>query len=130
MSDWNTYQQQTMRRIEEKLDRILAMLSTTAKVKVKQTDEEWLADLKRQYHWVQWDNELVKMQAWLANNKGRQMTRPFILNWLNKIPAPVQVSVKVNHPVYNRPVVPRVQGEKPPQEVIEKLGLKNWGRMP
>jgi hypothetical protein len=120
-------------RIEQKLDRLLALLQKQHKV--KQTDEEWLADTKQAYHWVDWPTELTKMQTWLAlpKNKGRKMTRDFILNWINKIPAPVQVKVPVTvPPVYTKQVPERAKGVPPPPDVAEKLSRllgSQWGRM-
>jgi hypothetical protein len=122
-----------LNRIEQKLDRLLALLQKQHKV--KQTDEEWLADTKQAYHWVDWPTELTKMQTWLAlpKNKRRTMTRDFITNWINKIPAPVQVKVPVTVPVpYTKQVPERAKGVPPPPDVAEKLSRllgSQWGRM-
>ena len=42
------------------------------------------------------DNELHKMDAWLSlpKNRGRQKTPQFVLNWLNKVEAPVKATPK------------------------------------
>jgi hypothetical protein len=120
-------------RIEQKLDRLLALLQKQHKV--KQTDEEWLTETKQAYHWVDWPTELTKMQTWLAlpKNKRRTMTRDFILNWINKIPAPVQVKVPVTVPVpYTKQVPERAKGVPPPPEVAAKLSRllsRDWGQM-
>ena len=50
----------------------------------KQVDAEWIADLKRHYPDINLDSELGKMQAWCENNK-RDMTRKFIIGWLNRV---------------------------------------------
>lgn len=118
------------------LTEIKAMLQKqSVPKKVKQTDEEWLAETKRAYHWVDWPTEMTKMQTWLAlpKNKGRKMTRDFITNWINKIPAPVQVKVPVQAPpAYHRQVPERPKGEPPPPEVARQLSRLmggQWGRM-
>jgi hypothetical protein len=123
-------------RIEQKLDRLLALLQKqSAPKKVKQTDEEWLAETKQAYHWVDWPTELTKMQTWLAlpKNKGRKMTRDFITNWINKCPAPVQVKVPVTvPPVYTKKVEKQAPGVPCPPEYTEKLSRvlgREWGKM-
>jgi len=60
---------------------------------VKLSDEEWIAQIKSNpaYSHIIIDTELQKMTAWLSTprGRGRQRTRQFIVNWLNKIDAPV-----------------------------------------
>jgi hypothetical protein len=124
-----------LNRIEQKLDRLLALLQKQHKV--KQTDEEWLAETKQAYHWVDWPTELTKMQTWLAlpKNKRRTMTRDFILNWINKIPAPVQVKVPSlpSVPVpYTKQVPERAKGVPCPPELAGQLSRvlgREWGKM-
>jgi hypothetical protein len=41
------------------------------------------------YQHINVDMELAKMDAWLSANKGRQKTKRFIVNWLNKIEKPI-----------------------------------------
>lgn len=50
----------------------------------KPADAEWIADLKRHYPDIHLDSELGKMKAWCETNK-RDMTRKFIINWLNRV---------------------------------------------
>lgn len=50
----------------------------------KQVDAEWVEDLKRHYPDINLDSELGKMKAWCENNK-RDMTRKFIIGWLNRV---------------------------------------------
>ena len=63
-------------------------------LKRKKTDDEWLCDLKKDptYSHVDIDNELGKMKQWLSlpKNAKRKLTRPFILNWINKIDKPLE----------------------------------------
>lgn len=56
------------------------------------SDEDFLKSLKTNpaYKHVDLDFELNKMQAWLSTHPGRQMTRRFIVNWINKIDRPLK----------------------------------------
>lgn len=42
------------------------------------------------YKHINIDNELGKMDSWLLVHKGRQKTRRFIVNWLNRIDPPIE----------------------------------------
>lgn len=55
------------------------------------TDEEFLDSLRSNpaYAHIHLDAELGKMDAWILAHPDRQKTRRFIVNWLNKVPAPV-----------------------------------------
>jgi len=55
----------------------------------KLPDEEWLSEIRANYSHVNLDVELGKIDAWLSVNPGRQKTRKFVLNWLNRIDAPL-----------------------------------------
>jgi hypothetical protein len=135
--------QDQLNRIEQKLDQLLEEMKKVtsgarrlkSSAAMKQTDEEWLAETKQAYHWVDWPTELTKMQTWLAlpKNKGRHMTRDFILKWINKIPAPVQVKVPVQAPpAYKKTENANIKGEPPPPEVARQLSRLmggEWGRM-
>jgi hypothetical protein len=56
-------------------------------------DEEWIASLKVQYDWVNFETEFKKIDSWLAVNPQRQKTRKFLINWLNRVERPVKTSV-------------------------------------
>jgi len=62
-------------------------------VKGKQdlSDEEFLKSLPRLYPHVNIAQEMNKMDAWLLVHRGRQKTRRFIINWLNKIDSPINI---------------------------------------
>jgi uncharacterized protein YdaU (DUF1376 family) len=47
-------------------------------------DDAWIADLKRHYPTIDVDDELRKMDAWIALHPGRRKTRKFIVGWLNR----------------------------------------------
>ena len=49
-------------------------------------DEDWWKEIKTLYKGVNVDGEMTKMKGWLLTptGTGRQLTRRFIVNWLNK----------------------------------------------
>lgn len=55
---------------------------------------EFLDSLRKNpaYSHLNVDTELAKMDAWLSTRPGREKTRKFIVNWLNKIDKPVGVT--------------------------------------
>jgi len=57
------------------------------------SDIEFIKSLKSSpaYKGIDIDRELSKMDVWITNNPGRQKTRKFVTNWLNKIDAPLEV---------------------------------------
>jgi hypothetical protein len=55
----------------------------------KLTDEEWLEQTKAHYPGINVDAELRKMDAWLSTRHGKQKTRRFIVNWLNRVEVPL-----------------------------------------
>jgi hypothetical protein len=59
--------------------------------KAQLSEEDFLKSLKTNlaYKHIVVENELAKMDAWLSTRPGRQKTRRFIVNWLNKIDKPV-----------------------------------------
>ena len=61
--------------------------------RAKLTDEEFLKAIKDNpaYRHIDLDHELSKMDAWFLTPKGcgRQKTRRFVVNWLNKIDKPL-----------------------------------------
>ena len=80
---------------EESKDSIAVPVAKTRNRKQPaSTDEEFLAALRSNsaYRGVDIDRELARMDAWLLTPKsrGRQKTRQFIVNWLNKIDVPIQ----------------------------------------
>jgi len=60
-------------------------------VKGKLSDEDFIKDLKTKevYKGIDIDREFGKMDSWLMAHPGRQKTRKFIVNWLNKIDKPI-----------------------------------------
>jgi hypothetical protein len=65
--------------------------ATTATTKPKLSDDDWLESMRstQAYKHIDIDSELQKAQIWCdANN--RQRTRKFMVNWFNRIQAPIQ----------------------------------------
>jgi len=58
------------------------------------TDSEWIASLSSLYPHVNVDQELRKMDAWLSLRPERKKTRSFIIKWLNRIEAPMEITKK------------------------------------
>lgn len=68
------------------------------------SDEDFIQVLKLNpaYQGVDIDRELARMDAWFMtpSGKGRQKTRRFILNWLNKVERPMKTDSKQNKVVF------------------------------
>ena len=68
------------------------------KDKDKEKNKDILTEIRENpaYKHINIDNELLKMNHWLAlpKNKGRRLTPTFITNWLNKIEAPIDTPKK------------------------------------
>lgn len=58
----------------------------------KLSDEDFLKSLKELYKWINVDCEIDRMKAWLLTRPGRQLSRKFIVNWLNRIEKPLGFS--------------------------------------
>ena len=59
--------------------------------KVALSDEEFLISLKEKFTWIDFDQVMIKIDAWLLAHPHRKKTRRFIVNWLNKIEKPMEV---------------------------------------
>jgi hypothetical protein len=62
----------------------------------KLSDDEFLQSLKEKFTWVDFEKEMVKIDAWLMANPGRQKTRKFIVKWISKIEKPLIVGVPLS----------------------------------
>lgn len=66
----------------------------------RMTDDEWFTWLKGNpaYTGIDLDVEIGKAKAWLTTpkGKGRGLTRPFFLNWLNRADRPLTVNGKAD----------------------------------
>jgi hypothetical protein len=51
----------------------------------KLADEQFLAQLKEANPRVDFDKEMRKMDNWLLARPGRQKTRAFVTNWINRV---------------------------------------------
>lgn len=81
-------------------------------------DSDWITDLGKNpaYCHINLAIEIGKMEAWLAlpKNHQRKKTRSFVLNWLNKIEAPMSNGQKD----HNRP--------PPPPSKLDVIGRGQW----
>jgi hypothetical protein len=59
----------------------------------KLTDAEWFDSIKGHYPHLDIEAESRKMDAWLSTRPGKQKTRRFVVNWLNRIDAPMPATV-------------------------------------
>ena len=70
------------------------------------TDDEFINKLKSNpaYKGIDIDREIGKMQAWLETprGKGRKLTRGFVVNWLNKVDAPMNGAHETHQSGYTR----------------------------
>jgi len=55
----------------------------------KLSDVEWMVSLKTHYPHLNVESESRKMDAWLSTRRGKLKTRRFVVNWLNRIDAPI-----------------------------------------
>jgi uncharacterized protein YdaU (DUF1376 family) len=59
----------------------------------KLADAEWFESIKGNYPHIDVENESRKMDAWLSTRRGKQKTRRFVVNWLNRIDAPMPATI-------------------------------------
>jgi phage replication O-like protein O len=83
---------------------ILAHTKETIQKKLLQkqlSDEDFLVLLKSMFTWVDFDKEMVKIDAWIMANPGRQKTRRFMVKWISKVEKPLEIqkSTKPIEPV-------------------------------
>ena len=79
--------------------------------------EDWLTTIKANpaYQHLSIDTELAKMDAWLSTKPGRKKTKSFVVNWLNKIEAPMTNGSGKQKP-------------PPPPPKNDPIGRGLWGR--
>lgn len=79
---------------------------------------DWLTTLKANpaYKHLHIDTELSKMDAWLSTKPGRKKTKSFVVNWLNKIEAPLQSNGSGTRP-------------PPPPPKNDPIGRGQWGKV-
>lgn len=97
----------------------------------KDEDKVFIESLKKNkaYEHINIDIELDKMDAWLLAHKGRQKTKRFVVNWLNKIEKPLPIVKKIYpQQEYKAPKEGRHAFTPPPGEagkIIKDLSEKN-----
>ena len=80
--------------------------SSNNKKNIILTDEEFLEGLKKDFFWVDFEREMVKINAWLKVNPTRKMTRRFLVRWISKIEKPMQtkaVGQDISYPDAKQP---------------------------
>jgi hypothetical protein len=92
---------------------------------VSVSDESFIKDLKEKYDYVDVDNELNKMDIWLSLRQGRQKTRRFIVNWLNKIDKPL----KIPAPAIKNKTAEKVKAWKEEQEKEAQVDPKELKKL-
>ncbi len=102
-------------------------------VSTQTKDFDFVSSLKINpaYSHINLEIELSKMDAWLLlpKNKGRKKTSRFILNWINKIEKPFQISqpqTKEGPPpeIIPKDFIPDPEGQKKLQKIIGDLSKK------
>ena len=79
---------------EQKPEESSSSSSSSSSSKIKKyilTDDEFLTSLKEKFTWIDFDQAMVRMDAWLLAHPNRKKTRRFIVGWLNKIDKPMKV---------------------------------------
>lgn len=106
-------QSQLQSQLNKKEEKKASPLRATVTV-----DSDWLTGLGQNpaYRHINLTVEIGKMEAWLAlpKNQHRKKTRSFVLNWLNKIEAPM------GNGSANRP--------PPPPPKNDPIGRGQWGK--
>jgi hypothetical protein len=69
----------------EKVSNEIKEKEKSEKRKPKLADEQFLAQLKEANPRVDFDKEMRKMDNWLLARPGRQKTRAFVTNWINRV---------------------------------------------
>jgi uncharacterized protein YdaU (DUF1376 family) len=84
---------------------------------VKPLAADWLTTIKANpaYKHLSIETELAKMDAWLSTRPGRKRTKRFIVDWLNRIEAPVTSNGGIQRP-------------PPPPPKNDPIGRGIWGR--
>lgn len=66
----------------------------------KMSDDQFIQSLKTNpaYQGIDIDIEIGRMNAWLLTKPNRKLTRPFIVNWLNRIDKPMTIAAPASGP--------------------------------
>jgi hypothetical protein len=99
------------------------------------SDEEFLVKLRESpaYKHCDVDQELAKMDTWLLTKPGRQKTRRFIVQWLNKIDKPLPTN-GYRPPAIRKPVIieqpqqPSI-GKDEASSILKRLGMTSVGEL-
>jgi hypothetical protein len=58
------------------------------------TDDQFIEELKKNYDYINYENEMKRIDGWLLTHPERKKTRRFIVNWFNKIDRPLNTEIK------------------------------------
>jgi len=83
------YQKRYIQKKTTTKENINITLPQSLSKKIILTDDEFLKSLKDKFTWVDFDKEMVKIDAWFLANPGRQKTRRFIVKWISKVEKPM-----------------------------------------
>jgi hypothetical protein len=99
------------------------------------SDEEFVSKLKESpaYKHCDVDQELAKMDTWLLTKPGRQKTRRFIVQWLNKIDRPMPTNgyrppVIRKSVIIEQPQQPSI-GKDEASSILKRLGMTSVGEL-
>ncbi len=100
--------------------------SSSSSKNINIPDSVFLSSLKEKYYWINFDQTMIKIDAWLSVHPERKKTRRFIINWLNKIERPMAISTppKKEPPppeIIPKDFVPDPQGKERLEGIIKSL---------
>lgn len=111
-------------------------IADSAKANPTEAAQDWIDSLKVNpaYQHINFEAELGKMKAWLSTKKGRKLTRPFILNWFNRIETPIEFKAKpkVERSIYELAFEECVKwGTEPFMEFMQnhKIKKEDWPKI-
>ena len=101
-----------------RLDQLEVRVAALEKKKKPAPSDDWLAELKANplYQHINFDVEMDKIARWKLKpmNVNRQITRKFLINWLNKVDVPVELGSAMKPP--------------PPPPKNDPIGRGQWKR--
>lgn len=91
--DYHTLRQQRYREKKQSDARVTlpSSSSSPSSKNIILSDEDFLIKLKEKYTWIDFNQTMSKMDAWLLANPQRKKTRRFIVSWFNRIEKPMEI---------------------------------------
>jgi hypothetical protein len=93
--DRKSYQQNTPINndtvTEQRYQKVTGYSSSSSSSSKNKTlsDDDFLRSLKEKFTWIDFDTEMIKIDAWLLSHTDRKKTRRFITNWMLKKEKPI-----------------------------------------